>query len=223
MNITCISSSNIKHSKDKSTSLIISNIIKQEVESEYPGNINNIIDLRDYEFIPCDGCGKCFTLDDKCIKNDSYNKISGLINNSDILFIVSPHYAPIPAKLVMLLEKLEQNAFLKRFNNENYRSRLINKPLGIIGHGGGTKEIAQWYEGVILESIANALSYPIEMKICGFNEEYKNGLIVSADEVVKDENQIFPVQKYNWIDIRKDLKKYIKIVLSQIKYNRDDS
>lgn len=88
-----------------------------------------------------------------------------------LLFIVSAHYAPISSKLSILLEKIEQLAFLKRFNDENYRSPLFGRPVGIIGHGGGTEEIIKYYKAPVLDSIRNALSYPVEMDIVGANNE----------------------------------------------------
>lgn len=43
------------------------------------------------------------------------------------------YYAPIPAKLSMLLEKIEQLAFLKRFHNEAYRSPLYGIHIPVAG------------------------------------------------------------------------------------------
>jgi hypothetical protein len=60
MLIVCISASNIKHAKDRSTSLKACNLIKTIINSK----INNmadveIIPLVDYELKPYIGCGKC--------------------------------------------------------------------------------------------------------------------------------------------------------------------
>ena len=68
---------------------------------------------------------------------DEGSNLSRIVSGSETLFIVSPHYAPIPAKL-----------------------------------------------GVIIESITNALSDPIKMKLCDFDEEHKSGMIVPADVVL---------------------------------------
>lgn len=65
----------------------------------------------------------------------------------------------------MLLEKMEQLAFLKRFNDDGYRSPLYKRPVGIVGHGGGTEEVVQSYRRQVIDTIANAMSYPIEMDI----------------------------------------------------------
>lgn len=150
---------------------------------------------------------------DKCIYDDNFNKIFSLLSSADGLFIVSPHYAPIPAKLSILLEKTEQLAFLKRFNDEQYRSPLYEKPVGIIGHGGGTEEIIKYYKIPVLDTITNALSYPVEMKIIGVDDKYPNGVVLPVKTVRKDKDSIFPVHEYDWKDIEKRLIPLVNNVL----------
>lgn len=41
---------------------------------------------------------------------------------ADGVFFVSPHYAPIPAKLSMLLEKMEEITFLHWWKYNSYQS-----------------------------------------------------------------------------------------------------
>lgn len=135
----------------------------------------------------------------------------------DALFIVSAHYAPIPSKLSMLLEKIEQIAFLKRFNNETYRSPLFRKPVGIIGHGGGTEEICKYYKEPIINSIWNALSYPVEMNIVGLDDEQSRGLVLPVKSVSRESSSIFPVQEYDWIDIENRLIPLVYNVISEVK------
>lgn len=202
MIITCISSSNIKHAKDYGTSSKICSLIKKMVINKGQNLITvEVIQLVDYELSTCIGCGKCFKKS-VCLHDEGFNKIYSKVIKSDGLFVVSAHYAPIPSKLSMLLEKMEQLAFLPRFHKDEDRSLLYKKPVGIIGHGGGTEEVINGYKGVVLNTIANALSYPIEMDILGVNEEWPNGIVFPVKEVIKDENSIFPIQKYDWEDIK---------------------
>jgi hypothetical protein len=116
----------------------------------------------------------------------------------------------------MVLEKIEQLAFIKRFNDESYRSPLFKKPVGIIGHGGGTEEISKYYKGPILDTIWNALSYPIEMDIVGVDEEQHNGIIIPVKSVEKIEGSIFPIQEYDWNDIEERVSPLIKNVISKV-------
>lgn len=216
MHIICISASNIKHAGENSTSLKTCRLIKKIVEAKASENIDaEIIPLVDYELKPCMGCGKCFARE-SCINDDAFNQIYNLLAKADALFIVSAHYAPIPAKLSMLLEKIEQLAFLKRFNNEDYRSPLFGKPVGVIAHGGGTEEIIKYYKEPVLDSIWNALSYPVEMNIVGADDNQNNGVVFPVKNVRKDQDSIFPVQEYNWADVEKRISPLIDNVLERI-------
>jgi multimeric flavodoxin WrbA len=174
-----------------------------------------IISLVDYELKPCIGCGTCFK-HESCIYDSDFNQIYNILTKANALFIVSAHYASIPSKLSMLLEKIEQLVFLKRFNDEDYRSPLFRKPVGIIGHGGGTEEIIKYYKGPVLDSIWNALSYPVEMNVIGLNDEHKNGVIIPVKSVKKFENSIFPIQEYDWTDIEHRLTPLVDNVLEKI-------
>lgn len=218
MIIVCISASNIKHAEQNSTSLRTCNLIKEMVNTKTAKDKDidvEIISLVDYELKPCIGCGACFK-QESCIYDSAFNQIYDKLTKANALFIVSAHYAPIPSKLSMLLEKIEQLAFLKRFNDGDYRSPLFGKPVGIIGHGGGTEEIIKYYKGPVLDSIWNALSYPVEMNVIGLNNEYKNGVIIPVKSVKKVENSIFPIQEYDWTDIEYRLTPLVNNVLKKV-------
>lgn len=217
MNIVCISASNIKHAGEKSTSLKVCNIIKEIINRSTSANVNvEIIPLTDYNLKPCIGCGGCFK-QDKCLEDNDFNHIYNIICKTDALFIVSAHYAPIPSKLSMFLEKIEQIAFLKRFNDEKYRSPLFGKPVGIIGHGGGTEEICRYYKEPVIDSIWNALSYPVEMNVVGLDDGQSRGLVLPVKSVGRESSSIFPVQKYDWIDIENRLDPLVHNVIFKIK------
>lgn len=220
MFIACISASNIKHAGENSTSLKTCKLIKHMVESRTKHADVEIIPLVDYEFKPCIGCGMCYK-QDQCINDSAFNQVYDILTAADALFIVSAHYAPIPSKLSILLEKIEQLAFLKRFNDENYRSPLFGKPVGIIGHGGGTEEIMKYYKTPVLDSIWNALSYPVEMDIVGANNDQNNGITFPVKSVKKAKNSIFPVQEYDWKDIEQRLDPLVNNVLARIAKDRN--
>lgn len=216
MTIVCISASNIKHARMDSTSFKTCELIKNMINNKTSDSVEvKIISLVDYDLKPCIGCGRCF-YQENCVCDDNFNQIYNILIQSNALFIVSAHYAPIPSKLSILLEKIEQLAFLKRFNNENYRSPLFKKPVGIVGHGGGTEEIIQYYKTPVLDSIWNALSYPIEMNIVGVNSEQSNGIIFPVKNVKKVKNSIFPIQEYDWIDIENRLIPLVNNVLERV-------
>lgn len=106
MLIVCISSSNIKHSGENSTSLKVCKLIKEMAEKKTCGDVQvEIISLVDFELNPCIGCGGCFS-QDECNNDNEFNSIYNVLCKADALFVISAHYAPIPSKLAILLKRL---------------------------------------------------------------------------------------------------------------------
>jgi hypothetical protein len=91
------------------------------------------IALVSYPLKPCIGCGACLKLL-SCAIDPAFNELHARLTCADGGFVVSAHYAPNPAKLCMLLEKIEQLAFLPRFHDETHRSPLYQRPVGIAAH-----------------------------------------------------------------------------------------
>ena len=206
MRILTISAANIVHAKKESTSLEACLLIEKIIKTRLTGNDMQMENIRlvDTGLSPCTGCGKCFKMN-KCWHDDCFNNIYSRIAQSDALFIVSPHYAPIPAKLCMLLEKMEQLSFLNRFQDIGYKPAVYRMPVGIIAHGGGSTEAAlHSYKEMVLDTIANALR-TVMMDVVGLDEEWPTGVAFPAKEVLRDEDEIFPVQLYDWADIEERL------------------
>jgi multimeric flavodoxin WrbA len=202
MKVLSISASNMVHAKKESTSLEVCQIIEKIIKTKLTGNDIQMefVRLVDASLSPCTGCGKCFMMN-KCCTDDCFNNIYSRIAQSDALFIVSPHYAPIPAKLCMLLEKMEQISFLNRFYDNGYKPMVYKKPVGIIAHGGGSDDAALLsYKVMVLDTIANALQTTM-MDVVGLNEEWPTGIAFPVKEVLQEEDEIFPVQLYDWADV----------------------
>jgi len=216
MKVVCISASNIKQSKDKSTSLIACQIIEKILKTKLKRDAItvDIIRLADAELSPCTGCGRCFETG-KCAIYDDFNSIYSKIAKSDAVFIVSPHYAPIPAKLSILLEKMEQPTFLHWFHDNSYKPATYKKPVGIIAHGGGgEKGMLHSYKEMVLDTIANALQ-TIMMDVVGIDDEWLNGVVFPVKEVQKSKNEIFPIQIYDWAEIEKRLTPLVEKVVAK--------
>jgi hypothetical protein len=149
--------------------------------------------------------------------DEQFNEIYARLLSADGVFVVAAHYAPIPSKLAMLLEKVEQLAFLPRFRDESQHSPLYKRPVGIIGHCGNADEASlKYYKGPVLETIANALSWPVEMSIVGAGEDWPHGIMFPVGRVSKDENSVFPQQEYNWQDVQRRIEPLVKGVLQRI-------
>ena len=214
MHLVCVSASNIRHARNYSTSLKICHLIQQIAAGKRKsGPTVDILALVDHELQPCIGCGACLK-HGACTTDPVFNELYARLTRADGVFVVSPHYAPIPARLCMLLEKIEQIAFLPRFHDDTHRSPLYQRPVGIIGHGGGTQDIIEWYKGPVLDTIANALSWPVEMKIVQVGQD--NGVVVPVKHVHHNPDSVFPVQEYDWDDIKRRIEPLVNAVLSAI-------
>jgi multimeric flavodoxin WrbA len=217
MNVVCLSASNMKNTIRNGTSTRVCGIIETVIKKN-PQSKNTqvgILRLVEADLTPCTGCGECFETG-QCSATDDFNGIYEKIAGSDALFIVSPHYAPIPAKLCILLEKMEQIAYLPWFHNPDHQSRLYKKPVGIIAHGGGSYEKALFsYQKMVLDTISNALETAM-MEVVGLDEKRPNGLVFPVQEVRKDETKIFPVQIYDWEDIEHRITPLVNKVIEKV-------
>ena len=210
MKITCISGSNILNSKAESTSLQLCAVIAQTAARKHISC--EIIDLRSYALSPCTGCGCCFSTR-RCHMDAGFNEIYEKLTLSDCIFFISPHYAPIPAKVSMLLEKMEQITFLHWWKDNSYRSELYHLPAGIISHGGGAQWALKSYKAMVNDTIANALE-TIQCRVIPFDSEWNTGISLPISKI-EETDSIFPVQRYDWDSIRQKLEEYIEIVLRE--------
>ena len=217
MNIICIASSNIEHkASQKSTSYKICQIVINEMEQRLNGEVKyNIIELKNKVIQPCVGCGKCFRLH-RCLQVDDFNSIYTNIIKADIIVIVSPHYAPIPAKLAALLEKMEQITFLHWGRDTSYKSEVFGKITGVISHGGGGDWALKSYKHMVNDTIANALD-TIQLKVVPRSNEWDTGISLPVKNVSFSDDSIFPIQEYDWNFITREISLYIEqiITLSQ--------
>jgi len=194
-------------------------LVSRIARENNPKLYTEIIPLVEYDFSPCTGCGSCYKTG-QCVAKDDFNKVMAKVNKADGLIVVSAHYAPLPSKLVMLLEKAEQIAFLPRFHDGERRSPLYGKPAGIIGHGGGTEQNMKGYKTVVLSTIANALMYPIEMDIVRMGPDQVPGVIFPVAKVNLNHANIFPVQEYDWDDIHQRISPLVMEVVRRM--NNDE-
>ncbi len=141
-----------------------------------------------------------------------WNKCDKIIH-ADYIFFISPHYAPIPAKLSMILEKMEQITFLHWWKDNTYKSEVYNIPAGIISHGGGSDWALQSYKAMVNDTIANALD-TIQLKVISYNDSWNTGIALPVENIIQ-EDDIFPIQEYNWPNIDVLLCKYVETILQE--------
>lgn len=210
MKVLCLSASNMKNKAfDDSTSTKLCKLIIEYFQKEhYTGEI---VDLRTNKIQPCIGCGNCYDTH-RCVGDKAFNSIYEKVISSDVFFIVSPHYAPIPAKLCMILEKMEQITFLHWGKDNSYQSEVYGIPTGIISHGGGSDWALSSYKAMVNDTIANALD-TIQLKLIPYSREWNTGISIPVSSVVNNKDDIFPKQDYDWDKIKNTIENYISQVI----------
>lgn len=182
LKVICISASNMVNGINGGKSLAICKEIEELLkQAEHNGIDTEIIQLKDQFFIPCNGCKYCYQ-HYQCACEDDFNALYQKISGSNAVFIVSAHYAPIPAKLSMLLEKMEQLSFLHWIDDNNYQSPVYGIPVGIISHGGSTESWAiDEYYRMVNYPINNAL-ITIQMNVIQVNGKPGISVGIPMDE-----------------------------------------
>lgn len=208
----CISASNIMESQNNSTTYRICKLIAGVLsKKKIPCKI---IDLRKCALNPCTGCGRCYE-GKRCVQDMNFNRIYGELLTADYVFFVSPHYAPVPAKLCMLLEKMEQITFLHWWRDHTYQSEMHGTLAGIISHGGGGSGALESYKAMVNDTIANALD-TIQFKVVPYNSKWNTGISLPVKNVTQ-ENGIFPCQEYDWKLLEENIEKYVEIIVQTFK------
>jgi len=177
------------------------------------GITGEIIELKNRLIQPCTGCGGCFN-SHRCVADDDFNNIYTKLIGADVVLIVSPHYAPIPAKLAALLEKMEQITYLRWGRDTSYQSEVFGTPTGVISHGGGGPQMQNNYKGMVNDTIADALEI-IQMKLIPYNSEWDTGIIIPVQKAAFHEDGIFPIQEYDWNSVSNTISEYMdKIIMA---------
>lgn len=215
MKITCISASNIERARRHSVSTRTCELIGKILVEEFGAGVEvEIVPLIDYELTPCRMCGECFD-SGWCIRDEAFNQVLAKLIAADAVFIVSPHYAPIPSKLVMLFEKLEEMTYLHSVDDPHYRSALHRKPVGIIAHGGQTEEALSYYKTALLDPIATALT-SVQMRVIGANEKWPYGVAFGIQNLTKPDDSIFVKIDHNWALIRERITPLVRNVAAEV-------
>lgn len=212
MKILCISAANILPARQHSASTRACEIIRDQAVALDPSITIEILPLIDYEMKPCRMCGDCLpTL--CCCRDDAFNQVHAQMQSSDAIFLVCPHYAPIPSKVMILLEKLEEMAYLKWSQDNAYRGPLAGKPIGIVAHGGQTEEALSYYKTALLDPLANAFA-SIQMRVVGANEGWPNGVAFGIQGLTLPPGSIFVEIQHDWEEIRARLQPLVRNVIA---------
>jgi len=203
--IVCLSASNIEVNRTHSASTHACALVR-EILDEQSRDLQaevEIVPLLDYELRPCRMCGKCFDTG-QCARDPAFNQVLAKMTAADGLFLVCPHYAPIPSKVMILLEKLEEMAFLKSCADQNFHSSLFGKPMGIIAHGGQPEAALPYYKTALLEPLANAFR-AVQVKVIGMNEQWPDGAAFGIKSITMPQDSLFVQIEHDWKAIRSQI------------------
>ena len=156
MNIAIISCSNVSSSGKGSISLKTAEQLRDRIKTLHHENSVHLVDLREYRLTPCGMCEGCAETQ-SCVEDADFNKLFGIVRQADELILVCPHYAPIPSKLSILLEKLEEISYLQFCSGKEGKHPTRGKKVGIIAHGGMMEGYHRLYSENILTPLTNVL------------------------------------------------------------------
>lgn len=214
MKIVCLSASNINPARQHSASTHTCELIRNLLAERNPSIEVEIVPLIDYGMKPCRMCGECLpTL--QCSQDEAFNQVHAKLQSADAVFLVCPHYAPIPSKVMILLEKLEEMAYLKYCQDNTYRTPLHGKPIGIIAHGGQTEAALPDYKTALLDPLANAFS-SVQMRVIGAGEQWPNGVAFGIKSLTMPSDSIFVTIEHDWQVILQRIQPLVENVIAVI-------
>jgi multimeric flavodoxin WrbA len=194
-------------------------MVKEMITSEYPATEVQILGLLQYDVRPCRGCGKCFHVG-RCPDDEGFNEIYAAMEAADGIVIVTPHYAMAPAKLVILLEKIQEKGYLLWLGKQPDRFALPHKPVAIVGHGGSTSDFEQLYRRNLLDSIGHALGV-MGLTIVGAGEDWNNGVIFGLKATEQTDDPLQQAMIHEWDEVKQIvtplIQNLMKIVLESTK------
>jgi len=202
MKFVCISAANIEAARTTSASLRTCRLAAEQIAQQQPGAQVDVLPLIDYELKPCRMCGECFG-SHVCTRDEDFNQVFSALTAADGVIWVVPHYAPLPSKMMILTEKMEEMAFLGwTVGGENYRFPLAGKPVGIIAHGGqSAPEALPYYEKALLEPLATAFA-SCQMRVVGLDGDHPHGVTFGITGLQKRPGSIFVDIAHDWDAIR---------------------
>ncbi len=155
--ITCISASNNAPARGRSVSTLVCDLFASQIAAFATLSTTvRVLPLLDYELKPCRMCGKCYQKN-SCAEDSAFNTIFEEMCQSDAFFFVVPHYATLPAKLIILFEKLEEMLYLHWTHDPSYCLPFNGKPAGLVVHGGmeDSRKVNAYYQRALLEPLKN--------------------------------------------------------------------
>lgn len=197
MKYLCIAASNSRKPVEESVSYRVCEAAKSLIEREDDAAQREVtcVSLKSFDFNPCTLCGTCAETG-LCPQDSEFNRMLSAIISADRLLFVVPHYSPLPSKLMILFEKLNEQAYAGWLKNPDYQSPVQGKKFAVIGHGGMTETpaVLKYYHETLVMPVARTL------KSLGMTEavDHQQGSQMTVFGLLNDEclqtndGQLFP-------------------------------
>lgn len=160
MNILCLSASNSQKALTDSVSFKVCQLIKKLMPRQFPNESLTIetISLQQYALQVCKLCGECAT-SGICPSDSEFQRLNKQLTEADQIFIVVPHYSPLPSKLMILFEKLNEISYGMWLTSPEQTAPLHGKTFSVIGHGGMTEtnDVLAYYSNTLVKPVSSTL------------------------------------------------------------------
>jgi hypothetical protein len=116
---------------------------------------------------------------------------------------------------MILLEKMEEMAYLKYCQDNTFLTPVHGKPIGIVAHGGQIEEALPYYKTALLDPLANAFA-SVQMRVIGAGEQWPNGVTFGIKSLTMPTNSIFVTIEHDWQAIRQRIQPLVENVIAAI-------
>ncbi len=220
MKILCVSASNTKRMGENSASTKVCHLISDLIIQEFNSTTEvETIALAAYDLRTCNLCGDCSSTN-KCLYDADFNLLYDKLAKADAIFWVVPHYSPIPAKLIICFEKINEISYASWSKNSRYRTPFHHKVTAVIGHGGmpESAEVLQYYHDKLVAPVADILT-SLSFHIVPGNHLLPKGVafgLADGNCIVKAEQKVFPDIIQDYTMIRERVRPLVKNVMEEL-------
>lgn len=224
MKILCISASNVVDHKANSASTKTCELIQKIIIENYGGDFTfETAVFSNLDMKPCVMCGKCQE-NYSCSFDKDFNWLFSRILESDAVFLVCPHYAPIPSKVMIMLEKLQEFAYISYCAGRDKDFPINGKHISIIAHGGQRRDYEDCYKKAILQPLNGAFAAAgfdvvgaAQEGGVGLEDGNPRGAVFGISDMKKVDNSLLPEMVHDWKDIEKRISPLVYSMIKVLK------
>ena len=111
----------------------LAHVLAGSLAKETPPIETDILFLADARLEPCQACRKCVKTRACAIEKDDFKKVLARLKAAEALVLITPRYAPIPSKVVALIERLTSISYNPAEEDQAFSAPLRGKPWGLLG------------------------------------------------------------------------------------------